>query len=204
VKRAVWGAGFLVILVLFGWTLLFTKTITENSQLSNLATKLSMSTNQYTTILSEKTKLMEVRSRLAALNRFATNRFLTANMLDAFQQAPVEGMQLTALRLEQSFQVTPETPSTKSESGKVIPGRPGGSTEKNRLLLNVLDASANPGPSTVSQFKESLAKNPYFAANRITVNDILLREIGSRIYLQELQTEAVVFKLELSYPDKTR
>jgi hypothetical protein len=202
VKRSIWGAGILVAVVLFGWTLLFTKTITENSQLSGLANKLSTRTNQYNKILTEKSRLMEVKSKLAALNRFTTNRLLTANLLDALPQSLVDGIQLTSLSVDQKYLVVPEVPATKTESGKVIPGRPATATERTRIILGAMDSSSNPGPTTINLFKETLAKNTYLLANGVSANNILLEELGQTMYQPETGSQGVSFKLEVSYPDK--
>jgi hypothetical protein len=167
-----------------------------------LEASLGSRTNQYTQILNNRTQLGQVESKLAALHNLATNRFLNADVLNAFQHATSDGIQITRLRTEQSFMLVPEIPS-KMVDEKFVPGKPGSSTEKITLTIEGKDTSPNPGNEAINRYKETLAHNSYFQKQNISTNQILLKNLSSPQMDNESGASFVVFSFECQYPSRS-
>jgi hypothetical protein len=203
VKRTIYAAVFVVILVLVWSSSLQVKVMTENSKLSNMEATLSSRTNEYQVIISNKKKLDEANERIAALHRLTANRFLYATLLDALEHTSVEGVQIQRLRIEHGYEVLPEVkPSTVD--GKFIPGKPGKSTEKIQLVLDAKDTSRNPGGDQVNKFKEVIGESAYFKCNKISTNEIMLKNLATPQLDGETGKPFVQFTFECRYPEKVR
>lgn len=202
VKRAIWVAICIVILVLVWSSSLQVKIMTDNGKLNNLEGNLSRRTNDYVKILNNQKKLVEIKSKLAALNQLAAGRFLQGTVLDAFQHSPVENIQVGHLRTEQSFDVVPDSPPVKLDSGKVIPGKAGVATERIKLVVDARDGSPNPGIPQVNKFKDILARTPYFVEQNIGTNSITLKGITPPSIDNANNKPFVVFTLECQYQER--
>jgi hypothetical protein len=187
-KRAAWGALIVVAGVLAWVCVLQAKIIIVNSNLSTQFGKLNSMTNQYTTVVASQAKLHEVASKLAALDHFADARFLQASPLDALMRSTVDGIQIIKLHTDQTVEVLTDP-------------RPE-STQKIKLILDVKDSSANPGNEQINKYKQALAATPYFQAERISTNDIQLRNLGMAQVDTESGKPYVQFTLECVYPEK--
>jgi hypothetical protein len=202
VKRAMW-VGFVLVCIVLGWSsLLQARIITDNSRLGNLVGKLNSRTNQYTQVLADKQRLLDVETKLTALNRFASNRFLQANLLDAIQRGTVPGIHVIKLQTVQSFEVIPETKPTVTDGGARLPGRPGRSTEKTRLIIDARDTSEVPGGEYINKFKATLAQ--CFQTQQVSTNGIRLVNLATPSIDAESGKLFVQFNLECNYPDRTR
>ena len=71
-------------------------------------------------------------------------------------------------------------------------------------MLYARDNSANPCDEQINKFKEMLAHTPYFMAQQISTNNILLKNLASPQLDGESGKPYVIFTLECSYPDKLR
>jgi hypothetical protein len=189
-KRAMWAALVLVAGIAMWICLLQAQIIVVNSNLSRQVGTLNSLTNKYTEVVANETKLREVSGKLNALNRFAGARFLEATPLDALLRASVDGIQLIRLRTDQSVDA-------------IIEPKPV-STEKDKLILDVKDGSANPGNEQINKYKQILAATPYFKAQHISTNDIQLKNLGVAQIDTETGKPYVQFTLECVYPDKVR
>jgi hypothetical protein len=189
-KRAGWAALILISGIVMWICLLQAKIIVVNSALNGKVGQLNLMTNQYTEVMANQNKLREVSGKLTALNRFAEARYLEANPLDALMRASVDGIQVIRLRTDQSID-------------SVVDPKPL-STEKDTLILDVKDGSANPGNEQINKYKQVLAATPYFKAEHISTNNIQLRNLG----VAQIDTESgkpyVQFTLECVYPEKVR
>jgi hypothetical protein len=204
VKRAVLVAVCLVLLVIIWGGSLQVKLMTYNARLNGLEAKLYSQTNSFQQIQSNQAKLNVINQKLGALRQLATNRFLIANVLNSLQQSTLEGIQLMRLRTEQAFIYTEEVKPSKTESGKLIPGRPATSTERIMVALEAKDTGPNPGGDLVGKFKDALAESPYFKNIPISTNDILLKHLDAPVYDNESGKPYVLFSFECRYPEKTR
>ena len=109
---------------------------------------------------ADRKKIAAIQLKLTALQKLQAARFLQGNLLDALQHATVEGVQLTRLRVDQSYFLTEGTePQTNGD--RVIAGRPANVKERIIAHLDARDSSANPGDQ-VNKFKEVIAKQAYF------------------------------------------
>lgn len=187
-KRFAWGALIVVAAVAAWICLLQAQIIVVNSTLTTELGKLNSMTNQYTTVISNQTKLREFSGKLTALNRFANARYLQGSPLDALMRATVDGIQIIKLHTDQTVDTVTDPKPT--------------ATEKIKLILDVKDSSPNPGNEQINRYKEALAATPYFQAEHISTNDIQLRNLG----MAQIDTESgkpyVQFTLECVYPEK--
>lgn len=201
VKRAIWLGICIIIGVLVYSSSLQVKILSKNGQLASLEGKLDGKTNEYSQALDNQRKLADIKYRLSELNQLAANRFLQATLLDAFQHCLFEEVQVKRMRTEQGYEVVPETPPVKLESGKTIPGRPGYATERIKLFLDAVDGSPNPGIVQVNKFKDTIAQTHYFQDERIKSNSISLKSISQVGFDPDKQKAFVMFSLECMYPD---
>jgi hypothetical protein len=189
-KRAGWVALILITGIVMWICLLQAQIIVVNSSLNGKMGQLNLMTNQYTEVMANQNKLRDVSGKLTALNRFAGARYLEATPLDALMRASVDGIQVIRLRTDQSVDVIADPKPV--------------STEKDKLILDVKDGSANPGNEQINKYKQILAATPYFKAEHISTNNIQLRNLG----VAQIDTESgkpyVQFTLECVYPDKVR
>lgn len=202
VKRAIWVGICFVVVVLVWSSTLQVNIMASNGKLSNLEGKLNSKTNNYTKVLNNQKKLAEINAKLTALNKLAAGRFVQATLLDAFQHSQFEGIQINHLRTEQAFDVVPEMKATKTESGKVIPGKPGLTTERIKLYLDARDGSTSPGIMQVNKFKDTIAQTSYFENEHIGTNSITLKTITPPNFDNETQKAFVLFSLECLYPER--
>jgi hypothetical protein len=199
VKRTIWGGVVAVCVVLVWSSSLQVKVMTQNGKLTGLEAALNARTNTYQQVLKDKKQLAETTEKMASLTQLATNRFLQGQLMDALQHTIVDGIQLTRVKVEQSYEVTPATKATDNK-----PGKPGKSVEKILLTLEAKDTSANPGGDQVNKFKETLTQNAYFKARNVTTNEILLKNLATPQLDQDTGKPFVQFTFECKYPDKTR
>lgn len=203
VKRSIYVAVCLIIMVLVWISSLQVKIMADDSRLGNLQSRLSSKTNEYNQILNNKQKLGEVNDKLAALNKLAAERFLQATLLDSLLHSTVDGIQITHLRTDLSYDSIAEIKAYE-DHGRTIPGKPAAATEKKKLVLDAKDTSANPGDEQINKFKETLAATPYFQAQQISTNNILLKNLSTPQLDNDTGKPYVLFSLECIYPDRTR
>ncbi len=203
VKRSIYVAVCLVVMVLVWISSLQVKIMADKAHLSNLEARLSSHTNAYNQILTNKRNLLEVNDKLAALNRLSADRFLNAPLLNSLMHGTVEGIQITRFRLEQGFVVVPEV-APVMERGRAVGGKPATAVEKCKLVLDAKDTSANPGSEAINRFKETLAHSGYFAAQQISTNNILLKNLSPPQLDNDTGKPYVLFSLECLYPDRDR
>lgn len=204
VKRASYVAVSLVVMVLVWISSLQVKIMADNAGLSSLQSRLNTHTNEYRQVVENKKKLQDVNDKLAALNRLAADRFLQATLLDAPLHATVDGIQLTHLRTEHTFDVAPEIKPVIEHGKTMVAGRSAAAVERVKLILDAKDTSANPGNEQINKFKETLAQTPYFQAQKISTNNIMLKNLSTPQSDAESGKTYVLFNLECVYPDKNR
>jgi len=202
VKRAVFVAFSLVVMVLVWISSLQVKIMADNSRLGNLQARLNARTNDYTQILANKRNLTDVNEKLTSLNRLAVSRFLHATLLDSLMHASVDGIQLTRLHTEEGVEITPAVNPVAGANGRPVGGKPASASEKIKLVLEAKDTSANPGDEQINKFKDTLAHTPYFESRQISTNNILLRNLSSPQLDNDSGKPYVMFTLECNYPDR--
>ena len=203
VKRMIWLAAFLIFLML-GWAgYLQLRVMLASSELSTVASKMMLHTNEYQKVISDKKFLDETKEKVSKLDQLSSARFLQGSLLNALQHTTVPDVSIYRLRLDQSYSGTEGVKPKTNDEGVVTRGKPATATEKMMLTLDGVDAS--PKFDQYSKLQESLAAYPYFKATLAKTNPVSLRS-GS---LSSPQVSAggkscVFFTLECRYPDKTR
>ncbi|HXS67630.1 MAG TPA: hypothetical protein VN761_02235 [Candidatus Polarisedimenticolia bacterium] len=204
VKRAVLIGAALVAVVFVWITSLMVERIGIKSEISGLEQKIQNGSKDYKQVLDNQQSLVDGRQRLVALRQLSTNRFLIGNVLDSLQKSTVENVQLTRLKIDQSYALTEATkPTTNAETGAVSPGKPAQALERTSLTLNAKDSSSVPGDS-IGRFQAALSRNPFLHSlitNR--TNDFRLTTSLTPQVDADGRT-FVAFTLESHLPDKLR
>jgi hypothetical protein len=205
VKRAIWIAALLVVLLLVWSSSLQLKTIFLASDVSRLQGRISSHTNEYQGVLENQNKARDIRGKLDALRRLSAARLLNGTLLNALQQPSADQVQLLRLRVEQLYTVVEGTKTRTNEDKVVIKGRPPTATENILLTLEGADTSANPALSDqVNKYKEAVAANPYFKEMLVKPNGIILKNVSPPQVVASIGKRGVIFKLECHYPEVTR
>jgi hypothetical protein len=189
-KRAGYIAVLLVVAVLIISASLQMKLVTDSVKLNHLQSSLNARTNEYAVTMADAAKLGEVNGKLESLRNLTANRFLQANLLNALQRTTVEGITLSHMRLEQGFSI--------SQGGKGHKG----SFEKDTLIIEAKDSSPNPGSETINAFKECLTRQAYFQHERMTTNDILLKNLSMPQADADTGKPFVMFTFECRFPER--
>src|SRR5205085_2585034 len=123
VKRAIWVAALLISLMLVWSSSLQLKAMMANSEVSRVEGLMNGRTNEYQVVMVNQKKTEEIKQKLSALHKLATNRFLNATLLNALQLTTVEDVQLIRIRTDQTYTFTEEAKPRTNSSG-VLPGKP--------------------------------------------------------------------------------
>lgn len=202
VKRALWIAALLVVLMLVWSSSLQLKAIIANQQLGRVAALMNAKTNNYNEVIERQKKIKDINHRLVSLHSLSTNRFLNGALLNAMQQVVLDDIQLSQLRVEQTYTLFEGT-KPKTNGSTVTPGKPPTSTENIVLTLEGSDSSVSPGDE-VTRFKELLAKNAYFQANLGKSNQVNLKSLSAPQISPDSGRAVVLFSLESRFPPITR
>jgi hypothetical protein len=204
VKRLILLGFVLAALVVFWWSSLWFSSISAKSELGQKQSELNSRTNDYRQILGNQAMLTEAKEKLAALRTLATNRFLNGNLLEALQRNTLDEIQLTRLKVSQSYVAVEEAkPKTAAK-------RPGGkpaeksfrAVEKIVLTLDAKDTSAAAGDS-VSKYQQMLSGATYFQEVLGRTNNFRLASFGAPQPGPDGKT-FVLFTLEARLPEVTR
>jgi len=200
VKRAIFIGAFSVALSLVYFSSIWLTFVLKKTELNAVDLKIQAHTNDYAQVQSNLKKIADVQQRIDALDQLEAARFLQGNLLNALQLTYVPNVQLSRLRVDQTYSASAAIPA-KTNSVGVVPGRPAAITEHVMLTMDAKDFSPNPGDQ-VPHFKDALAKQDYFSHNLDLTNGIRLSGLSA------LQTPGdsrpfVTFTLECRFIDKT-
>ena len=207
VKRTLWAAGMLAALLLLWCAVLQVRVMAARSELNSLQQqwKSLEKANQQTVANGKKT--IEIESKLAALERLSTNRFLWGNAFNALQQTlnGIDEVQFIRLRTEQTFVLTeePKSRAPATNATHSATNKPPTATEKITLIIEAMDSSAQPG-SQVNKFKETIAAEPFFAQNLQKTNGVLLTTLSPPQTSPSGANTFVLFSLQCACPEKVR
>jgi hypothetical protein len=201
VKRFVYVGALLVALALAMSSWFQLKVMLANKDLAQVQGQITSLTNESQRVVMEQKQINDAKSELAALQKLTTSRFLTGNLLNALQLATVDGVSLTRLRVQQSYQATKEDTSSDGD-GKTKVKKPATVTESIIVFLDARDSSANPGDQ-VNKFKDAIANQPYFKANLDPTNGVLLTSLSAP-QVDPNGRPFVSFTIECHYPPHTR
>ena len=202
VKRAqLVGVGVVLLFVLWG-AYLQVRLMAANSQVNDVEARFKQLEAQYRLVRTNYAVATDAIGKLTALEQLATNRFLWAPPLMAWQYVVVKDVELKVLRGRQTYNLTAATPAVTNSTG-VIRAKPASSHEKVVLSIEARDYSANPGDQ-IRLFQDAIANSPYFKANlqkaemtgRSPVQTVPAAEGNSRPF--------VTFMIECQYPEQVR
>ena len=201
VKRAIFVGASLIIVALVWSGMVWVNSMLEKERLIGVQDDINAKTNVFQIVVSDRAKIGIFQTKLAALQNLQTNRFLQGNLLNALQHATVTGVQLSRLRVEQTYILTEATASQK-DGDRAVPGRPATVREKIVLYLDARDYSANPGDQ-VNKFRETIGQQDYFLKMLDRTNGMQLAgppttptDSGGKQY--------VSFTLNCRFPEVTR
>ncbi len=202
VKRATFVAAFLVFCVVLWAATLQLKIISAKNELGTLESRWkSIETNYKSTVDAQKASL-DTDRRLAALHQMATNRLLWGNVLNAFQQTLIDGVQVVKFRTEQTYAYGDGTPN-RTNGTNIVQGKPPTSTERITMTIDAMDSSSQPG-SRVNKFKESIATNSFFKAHLTRTNGVMLLSRSAPQNNASGNQTFVLFSLKATLPENTR
>ena len=202
VKRAIWAAVLIGVILLAWASSLQLKAIVANNALGTISSEMNTYANEYKQVVDMQKKNSDMSQKIAALQTLSTSRFLNGNLLNALQQTTVDQVKIVHLRLNQTYQLSEET-KPKTNSGNVIPGTPAKVTEKLLLTLDGADSSPNPGEQ-VAKMKDVLGTYSYFKENLDQSNPVLWKNSSSPQISPDTGKPVVTFTLECRYYEKTR
>jgi hypothetical protein len=201
VKRGIIFGGMLVGAFLIWAGAVWVNTIVAEEGLARVNAEIKAHTNDWSRVQIAQRKNSAAERKLEQLQKFQTARFLQGNLLNALQQATMDGVQLTRLHLEQVYFLTAGT-EAQTNGDTVVAGKPSTVREHITLSLDARDSSANPGDQ-VNKFKEAIAGQAYFKpllnkTNAIQLVNLSPPEVGfdGKPY--------VLFSLEAHFNDQTR
>ncbi len=201
VKRAIWGAGILVSILVAGSIWLQVKAQFARREVNQLQNQITARAQKYQQALEGQKKLADVNYRLAELQLMATNRLLYGTLLNALQQTTIDDVQLLRFKTEQNFRFTDEVKPKTNANDQVIAGKPASVTETSLIKLEARDSGANAGDQ-VNKYKQALAENPYFHALKGKTNEVRLTSLLPPIMVDG--HSCVQFALEYRFPEQTR
>jgi hypothetical protein len=202
VKRGIMaGIGLVVLVFLWAGFLQF-RIMRTQSQINEVEVGVALQNKNFKKITQDQKDLNALTWKLRDLDRYATNRFLWGNLLNALQKAVTTDVQLTRFLSEQSHAITEEIkPKTNAETGRVIIGKPGESVERIRLQFDARDFSPSPGDQ-VGAYKAALANSEYFRRLLGKTNEIVLRNLSAPTVENGSSRAVVLFTLDCRLPDK--
>lgn len=202
VKRVILGGILLVALAVTWWVWLLGQTMMSKSTLSGLESKVSSVTNEFRQIIQNKTTLDDDKSKLAALQKLASNRFLLGTLMNAVQKTAVDNIQLVRLKITQTYILTEAVKAKTDSAEERSAPKPATATEQITVTLNANDFSPVPGDA-VKKFQDAVSTNPYFEGLLGRPNEFRLTQRGTP------QTDPagrafVLFTLEAQLPERKR
>lgn len=200
VKRAIFIGAFLVALSLVWFSSTWLTYMLAKQKLNQVQADIQAHTNAYAQVLINIKKNSDIQHRIDALQQLSASRFLQGTFMNALQQTYVPNVQLSRLRIEQTYSATAAV-AAKTNSYGVIPGKPPTVAEHILLTLDARDFSANPGDQ-VNHFKDALLKQDFLKPYLDPASSIKLASMSA------LQTPLdskpfVLFTLECRFLDKT-
>ena len=202
VKRVIWIAGLLLVLLLVWASTLQLRAFIAKSEFNRVEAAMASKANAYKQVIENQKRIADANAKLLALQALSTNRFLHGNLLDALQRTTVDEVQLVHLKVDQTYSLVEEIKG-RTNGSKVLPGTPATITEKITLSLDGIDTSASPGDQ-VPKFKDALAANAYFCGQLSASNQVSLKNLSAPQIAPETGRAMVLFTLEFRYPEKTR
>jgi len=204
VKRAILVGVVLVAAVLVWSSTLALKQMSARSDLGATDGAINSETNAYNQVVNNEKRLADGKAKLRALQMLATNRFLNGNLLDVLEKNTVENVQVTRLKVTQTYFLTDEVKAKAAgdeDEKRATAPKPATVTEKISLSMSATDTSPNGEAAT--RFQNVLSAAPYFQKILAKTNGFRLTSLGAP-QVDPSGRSFTTFTLEANLPDKTR
>jgi hypothetical protein len=203
VKRAAWAGGALVALALLWALSLWLNARQAAAQLARRQDHWKTLEKNFTLVTQNQRAITEIHRKLISLHQLATHRLLVARPLNALQQAVVEEVHVTRLRLEHVFTQLPETKPLTNANKTVTPAQPPRASEKITLTIDARDFSSPLG-NQVSKFKDALLATPFFRQQLNSPDDLRMTGYARQADPNDPSKTFVAFTLECRFPERIR
>ena len=203
VKRAIWLGGFVVALVLLWYLSLLLNTWQAASELAHKQDRWKSLEKDFGRVTQNQRQRIEIDRKLLALHELATNRFLVALPLNALQNATVDNVQVTKLRLAFGFTPLAATKAITNADKTITPAKPVRASEKVTLTIDAKDFSTPLGIE-VSKFKDAIAATAYFRSHLKSQDDIRMTGLVRQPDPSDPAKTHVSFTLECRFPEQVR
>jgi hypothetical protein len=201
VKRAVYAAVVLLLLMLAWSSSLQLKAMLANGELGRVEGQIATRSKEFQTVLDQQRQLRDAELKLAALQKLGTNRLLQGTMLNALQQSIVDEVQLVRMRCEQTYFATAAV-AAKTNGATITPGKPATIAERVQFVLDARDTGPLPGDQ-VNVYRQAISTSPYFQGWMGTTNEVRLATLSAPQKTAEGRS-FVTFTLECRYPEVIR
>jgi len=201
VKRAIFVGALFVVLSLVWFSSILLEHIMDNQQLGSVQGEIQSLTNNYAQVQIKLKKIAETQKKLDSLNALSCARLLQGSLMNAFQQVYVPNVQMTHMRVDQSYASSAGTPAVTNLYG-VTPAKPGATIERVVITMDAKDFSANAGDQ-VNHFQDVFTKVNYFKTNLNSTNGIRLANLSAPQSSFDGKPY-VLFTIECRFPDKSR
>ena len=195
VRRSIYVGFLLVALSLVWYSSVWLQHIIAGSNLTQIEATIQDHNNDYNQVVDNLKKIADAHNRLDALHKLSAARFLQGTFLNSLQQLYTPNVQLTHLKLDQSYM-------HKSTAGTQAIPASSSVTEHIVLTLDARDFSPNPGDQ-VNHFKGLFGTQDYFKSRLDTNNAVSLVNLSP----PQIMTDGkpyVMFTLECHFPDVNR
>src|SRR5262245_30666489 len=110
VKRSIIVGGLAVAIALVWFSSSWLESFMSKSRLSNIDGEIQSRNNEFAQVQVNQKKIADAQHRLDSLQKLNTTRFLQGNLMEAFQKIYVQNVQVTRVRLDQSYALSPGSP----------------------------------------------------------------------------------------------
>ncbi|HEY1787502.1 MAG TPA: hypothetical protein VGJ73_05070 [Verrucomicrobiae bacterium] len=191
VKRVVVG-GVLLLAAMAVWSsTVQLKVMMANRELGQVQFQMDSHKSDYDLAVTNNAKIAASRLKISALQKMSNCRLLQGNLLNALQKVSVDNVQLTGIKVDQTY-----APSGTPKGGKASV------TERVVVTLNARDSSSNPGDQ-VGKFMQALARQAYFQDSLNKTNGVILTDESSPQQDQGGKNY-VLFSVECHFPEQKR
>jgi hypothetical protein len=198
VKRFAYAGALVAMAALTVSSSIQVKVMLSKNELAQVTGQIAGLANASKRVVLELKEINDAKMKLAALQKLTAGRFLEGNLLDALQHSAVDGVALTRLQVQQSYQTSKDDTSSSTDSRTHFKGV----TEDIVVSLDAQDSSANPGDQ-VNKFKDAIANQPYFKTMLDPTNGILLTSLFAPQSAPDGRP-FVSFTIECHYSESTR
>lgn len=214
VKRSMWIGTFFIFLVVLWYSMLLLEQMVVSSKLEERKTEWTRLEPANKELREASTGIREAMTRIGALDRLATNRFLWAPVLNALQYTLVEDrVQLVRLNGAHSYVVMlppKEEPKKKDAAGekkaptpKKKKAKPASSTEKIVLTLDARDYGGQ-GEQNFNAFIDAIGQSQYFKGNLEVGGVRLAKLLPPTSEGGSAEKPFTSFTVECKFPEKER